>query len=533
MKESRRDNLLLAFSLLLIAGTATIYVALIRQWLRGQPSAAELHHEKKPDPEALLAARLEYRSRFSDAAAALQLSEALAHAGRPIDAFYVEADARQLYPPAEFSRAHDVVVLKKSNFYGGRPYDPSPGSERELKKRLVQEPENAALYQYLARVALDRGDSAEAGKLVDQGLAARADDRGLLSLKGQLLSSSNPLDAIALWAKLAHAQTDSWEGRQALESLGRWAQKRDDGPDGEAAHLAREALEELVKEHPDHPQVFSTLAMATWARGELDTARAMADAALAKRPRHAGALMVQAAIALYDRLPDKALRLFNQAWERNPDDLYSAAKLAQLYYRQRADGESALPFLIALYRQNPDYQDGGEPADKIIRSILDARRAEVLKRAAIESLGLYLRSDDASLRAEACARAAGFSDQRWLETLFDLLDDDTELVRHNADYALFTLAKAFPDAIRVRRDDWLASKKPFQRARVLNLFADLYPGETLPLIAEALHDQNPAVRYFSATLALSHYGTDVAAAAKLKADYLKSERDPAVLALLR
>jgi len=533
VKESTRDNLLLAFSVLLIAGTAAIYVGLIRQWLRGQPDVAQLHKEKRPDPDELLAARLRFRERFGRPEAALELSEALWRAGRPVDAFYVAADARALFPPADFTRAHDVVVLGKSDFYGGKPYDASPANEKALKERLAAEPDNPAVYRYLAQIAFDRGDLSEAGRLADQGLAAKADDRGLLFFKGQLIAPSAPLDALGVWAKIADAKADSWEGRAALEELGRRAQKSDAGPDGETARTAREALEELVKQHPSDPLIFSTLAMSAWGRGELDAARALVAGTLAKQPGQAGALMVEGAIALFDKLQDKATRLFSEAWEKNPDDLFSAAKLAQIYYRQKADGESALPFLIALYRQNPDYADNGEPADKIIRAILDQRRADVLGRATLESLGVYLRSEDASLRAEACVRAATFADQRWLETLFDLLDDDTEIVRHNADYALYTLAKVFPDAVRVRRDDWLASKKPFQRARVLNLLADLYPGETLPLVAEALHDPSPALRYYAETLALSHYGADVPAAAKLKAEYLKSEKDPALLVLYR
>jgi thioredoxin-like negative regulator of GroEL len=533
MKESRRDNLLLAFSILLIVGTAGIYAALIRQWLGGGSTAAPLQKEKRVDPEELMSARLEFRARFADPASALRLSEALFRAGRPVDAFYVAAEARALYPAASFTQAHDSVVLKKSDFHGGRPFDPSPANEKALRDRLSGEPENPALYRYLAQIALDRAQVQEAMRWTDQGLAARSDDRGLLYLKAQLLAASNPIDSIGIRARLVNAKPDVWEARASLEQLGRLAQQRDDGPSGESARMAREALEELLKEHPDHPQIFSTLAMAAWQRGELDSVRAMAASTLSKRPKHAGALMVEAAIALYDNLPDKALRLFNEAWEKNPDDVYSAGKLAQIYYRQRADAESALPFLIALYRHNPDYEDGGESAEKIVRSILDARRAALLQRATIESLGIHLRSEDASLRAEACARAATFADQRWLETLFDLMDDDTEIVRHNADYALFTLAKSFPDSIRVRRDDWLASKKPLQRARVLNLLADLYPAETLPLVAEALHDSSQAVRYYARTLALAHYGEDVAAAEKLRAEYVKAERDPFVIALYK
>ena len=64
-------------------------------------------------------------------------------------------------------------------------------------------------------------------------------------------------------------------------------------------------------------------------------------------------------------------------------------------------------------------------------------------------------------------------------------------MRHNADYALYQISQAHPDAVRVRRDAWLAELRPFVRARALNLFADLYPGETYPLALRALYDANP------------------------------------------
>ena len=55
----------------------------------------------------------------------------------------------------------------------------------------------------------------------------------------------------------------------------------------------------------------------------------------------------------------------------------------------------------------------------------------------------------------------------------ELLDDDTEIVRHNADYALYKIGQKNPDAVAVRRAEWLSSPKPLVRARALNLFADL------------------------------------------------------------
>ncbi len=148
-----------------------------------------------------------------------------------------------------------------------------------------------------------------------------------------------------------------------------------------------------------------------------------------------------------------------------------------------------------------------------------------------EALGRFLSSDDASLRAEAAVRAAAAKDLRWIESLADLLDDDTEIVRHNADYALFQIAQSHPDAVRVRREEWLGSDRPLVRVRALNLFADLDPKEAWPLVPRFLKDPDPAVRFLTRALVLDHYYKDTREGAALRAESLAREKDPRVLAL--
>jgi len=240
--------------------------------------------------------------------------------------------------------------------------------------------------------------------------------------------------------------------------------------------------------------------------------------------------MMEGALALNDRDVPKAIRSLGAAWAKNPDDLYSAAKLAQLQLKARGDPEAALPFYIALYRANPLFDDG-EPVERRIREILDVRREAALQGVPSASLGRFLAVDDASLRAEAAARAAQFQDPLWIEALAGLLDDDVEIVRHNADYALYRIAQRSPDAVRVRRDEWVNSERPLVRARALNLFADLEPQETLPLVLRALHDDQPAVRFLARAMVLDRYYRDSREAAKARASYLAGETDPEVLAL--
>lgn len=529
MRQSRRHDLLLAAAVTIILGTLAVYVSLIVSWFEGKPQAAAvLPQPEKPDAERALArARAVFRQDILDPRAALKLSQALLRSGRAIDAFYVADWARGFYPPQAFARAHDEVVLGRAVLAGA---EDAPPSLDELQARLKDEPDNPAVLAELARLTVASGDATQAQKYVDEGLAARPDDAPLMLLKAELTLPTSPVDAVGYWARAANQDPASYEGKKALQKLGELAGKPEDSADGDNARLAREALEELVKAKPAAPGPFMTLALALWARGDSAPTRALVAQEMAKRKINPGAFAVQGALDLNDGRPDDAVKDFTKAWDNNPDDLFTAGKLAQLFYKEQGDGEAALPFYVALYLNDPDYADG-EPAETIIKSILDTHRQQGLAHVTAEGLGRYLSSDDASLRAEACVRVAQLKDPRWIDALAELLDDDTEIVRHDADYALYQLAKQFPDAVRVRRDDWLAENRPLMRARVLNLFADLYPGETYPLALQALHDPNPGLRYQVKTLIMDRYYSDIPAAAKAVKDYLAQEKDPRVLAM--
>src|SRR6185503_2086847 len=105
MKESRRTNLIILGAILMIAGAFAVYASMIMRWfstpttaLSGSPTAAS-----GVSAEAALAdARREFRERLLDPSAHLKLSEALWHAGRPVDAFYVMYAARQIFPDDVF-----------------------------------------------------------------------------------------------------------------------------------------------------------------------------------------------------------------------------------------------------------------------------------------------------------------------------------------------------------------------------------------------------------------------------------------------
>ena len=473
MRDSRRTNAVLLAALLMIAAAFAAYATLVMRWFAAPKATAPVATAQDDQAAAdagLDAARREFRDRLLDPRAHLRLSETLWKAGRPVDAFYVMYAARQLFSAEDFGKAHAETVLG----VGG----PAAAERARLK--------------------------------------------GL----------NDPALAVPIHAQVARDYPNTPEGRDSLEQLAQMAQSPEDGAGGDGGRLARTALEELYRADPKNPELLAALAGSALGRGETELAAALANEAWNKIPGQAGAARIFGMIALKDHDQDAALKWLSAAWDRDSNDLYSAAKLAQIYDKRRGDPEGALPFYLALYRQNPDYADDA-PVETRIREILDHRRESLLKDAPVEGLGGRFALDDASLRAEACLRAAAFKDPRWIDALGALLDDDTEIVRRSADYALFQIAKKEPDAVHARRDGWLGSDKPWIRIRALNLFADLDGKNALPAVVAALGDPNPAVRVFAKVMVLDHYYKSIPEAQKARAHYLAVEKDPAALAFER
>ncbi len=474
MKESRRTNILIVIALLMIAAAFAAYsiimLSLFKSPARPDAVMGAGASTRAEVEDRLVSARKEFRARLLDVRAHLRLSDALWGAGRPVDSFYVLHAARQLFSEDAFRRAHAEVVLGAG------------GPAAEMRRRL-------------------------------EGMR----DASL---------------TVPVHAEIARAHPDTPEGRQSLDALSRLAAGDENASGGEGAQLARAALEDLHHDDPKHYGKLAALGMAFFARGNYALAHAVASEALAKNPDQAGAAQILGALALQNKDMDGALRWLAASWDRNPGDLYSASKLAQIYDKRRGDAESALPFYLALYRQNPDFADGGDPVERRIRETLDARRESLLKHAPVEGLGARFSLDDASLRAEACRRAAAFKDPRWIDRLGELLDDDAEIVRRDADFALFEIGKKEPDAVHARRDAWIGSGKTLVRIRALNLFADLDGKNALPALTSALRSPDPAIRVFAKLMVLDHYFAKLPEAANLRARYLAEEKDPGALSLL-
>ncbi len=175
MRPTRRENLLIGFALLLIAGSLALYAALLRNWLARKPPEAQ--REKVPAEAAreLAAARASFRGNFLDPNAHLILAEALYRAGRPVDCFYLISEARRLFSREAFGRAH-ALILRRGEEQARLPAASDPLGDIPLHARLVHsEPDSA-----LGRLALEelgglakkraQGPGTEAARLAREAL---------------------------------------------------------------------------------------------------------------------------------------------------------------------------------------------------------------------------------------------------------------------------------------------------------------------------------------------------------------------------
>jgi hypothetical protein len=533
VRADKHHNIMIAAASLAIAAAGIFYASYAWRWLTGTAPApsgpAAAPRKTAAIPPDLTAARAAFRVNFLDIRAHLRLADALYRSGRLVDAFYILFEARQFFGPDAFSRAHALLILyKEKHFLGTAPYDPSPENEAKLEG-LLKAAETPDTANYLAHIKADRGDLKGAIALADRVLARYPEDPGLLSARAQwTIAMGDAAGSVVYLVRLAARSPQTYDGRSALDELGKLAQ----GKDPAVGELAQGALDELLARYPDEPGIFSAAAMAAWGRGDVERARALVTNALERKPGHAGALQVDGALALQDKNFDRAVASFSKAWETAPDELYTATKLAQIHAKQRGDFEAALPFYIAAYRLNPEAQEDGAPLERRIREILDARREAVLRSVLPQTVRTYLKSPDASLRAEACVRVGAMQEPDVVEQLAELLDDDTEIARHNADFGLFEIAKKHRDAVLAHRVEWLSAPRPFVRARALNLFADLDPANTYPIAMRALYDPHPAVRLLAKIMVVDHYYRDQPQTPSLLSQYYAAEKDPLVLALL-
>lgn len=477
--------------------------------------------------DGLAAARERYRRDFFDPYAHAELAERLYRAGRTVDSFYVLEEARSFFAPEAFKVAHAFAVVAKGHGgWGDEPFDASPAHEAELLARVKADPKDHASLGYLAHIAGSRGDEAAAADFADKALALSPDDARMTAFRAYLRLRKNDLPAaFADFDKVARLAPGTPDGKSAAEFLGKVAMGKND-----FAVRALESLRRLAEEHPDDPTIFETLAFTRWARGDAAAVRDMVKRALERDPRSAGASAVSGALAIEAKDVDGAVARLKKALEAAPEDRYALEKLAQLYRKEKRDPEGALPYYIALHHLDPDYNDG-EFAESRVKEWLQSRRVGLLNAARPGQVADYLTSEDGSLRAEACLRAAKSGDKGFVDALVARLDDDVGIVTQNADYALFTLGKADPSALGAAASRMLASPKPFVRGMALNTLGDLMPATALPAALAGLKDPSSYVRFRAYMSLRQYFAADAKARAAADA-FRAGESDAKLVAVL-
>lgn len=501
---------------LAISGAA-IGLSLWGYWRLAQetlaPDAAPKAVAGAPAPASaeLQRARLALRRRFLDPLAHVRLAETLYREGRLTDAFGVLESAREFFGEARFAVAHTAVILEN---------DPQ-AAETDPKGPAwaAGTPES---FERQARTLTARAEFEAALKSVEAGLLIAPQHPRLIALKALVLSRflDRPAQAVPLYRGLALGEPASPDGRLGVEFLGRRAHLAaiQKGPDGArsgdpSGTQAVETLEELARGHPDDPRVFQTLAMLRWTQGSLDRVREMTKTALARNPKHAGALSMAGALALSDKDADGAMKQLDLALQAEPGDLYSALKLAELRQFFKADPKAALPLWIAVHRLDPWREAQGRPVREFINETLAAQGAAFAHEANLERIERGFDSDDAGIRGQACMLAPGEGGVL-VGRLSAALVDDVELVRRAAATSLAAVGKSTGPLLQAAAEGWLASDDSFLKARAFEVAAELFPRETRPKLLEALKSSDAYERLMARASLQRFYRADKAALAE-------------------
>jgi Flp pilus assembly protein TadD len=231
---------------------------------------------------------------------------------------------------------------------------------------LASDPENLNLLTECADLALQLGQAAEAGQLVERGLKVRPDDPYLKArLATAKLAAGDAAGAIEILdglVKGGHADPAlRYNLGYALMLAGRHADAREhlaEAKDLPQAALLRirahhhvgevdEAIklaEEFATAHPEDAEVSAQLGMLYLDADDFTKARAWTDKALALPRKMPEAYFTAGFLALGDEEEEKAEKLLEQAIELNPKSgrAWAGKGLAAMLRGELAAGEEAL-----------------------------------------------------------------------------------------------------------------------------------------------------------------------------------------------
>ena len=228
---------------------------------------------------------------------------ALAMAGRALDASELAEQALSRTP----GRSDLLLAKAFALITAGKPEE----AKASYADALARDPEAVEARVALARFALDGGDEARAGELLQGALVKGARDPAVHAVYGDLLVARHD----AAGAEVAYRKALALDPTHAPAEVGlsRLALSRGDGA------AARALLASAVAHEPRNADILVEYGTLLWKGGELGPAETALTSALEVAPRHALALTRLGAVLLQKGDADGAVRHLTAASNEAPD----------------------------------------------------------------------------------------------------------------------------------------------------------------------------------------------------------------------
>ena len=228
---------------------------------------------------------------------------ALALAGRALDASELAEQALSRAP----GRSELVLAKAFASLTAGKPDE----ARTAYADVLARDPEVVEARVALARFALEAGDLARAGELLEGALVKGARDPAVQAVYGNLLSARHD----AAGAEAAYRKALSLDPTHAPAEMGlaRLALSRGD------VSAARASLASAAAHEPRNADILVEYGTLLWKRGELGPAETAFASALEVAPRYALALTRLGALLLQKGDTDGAVRRLTAASNEAPD----------------------------------------------------------------------------------------------------------------------------------------------------------------------------------------------------------------------
>jgi tetratricopeptide (TPR) repeat protein len=362
--------------------------------------------------------------------------------------------------------------FEAAQFYEqGKEYAEAEREYREIINRSKLEAPGLMARNRLASLKVMQNDLAGAQKLVEEILASAPRDDDALILRGNLALRENkdPKSAIAdlrsalrdqpnaigVMRSLARAHLANGEPNLAAEVLRRAVETNPKDTEASldlaqvmaqsgAATQAKPLIDELARQQPDNAQVLDTQFKIALTTGDLVTARAAADAIVAKQPQSSIGYFYQGAVEEAAHRLEEAAKLYARALDLQPDAPESLRRLATVLVQLKRAPE-ALKRIDTVMQRYPHsataalikgdlYMEMQQPKDAaaVFRGIVDRDPQSVVGYGRLATAQIAARDDAGAVASlnEGIGKAANPEPlQLSLATLYDSTSRPDEAAR--------------------------------------------------------------------------------------------------------